>query len=151
MIYEPSGSPKHAVALFDANDDTAEMVQRMLAASGYRCLVGCLFSDLKKGRIDFARYLAQHHPEVVIFDIAPPYVENWHFLKSLRDSKAMHGRGLVLTTTNAQRLAQAVGEDSEAFDIVGKPYGLQQISLAIDAALMRARRPTLAEVRVGLS
>ena len=92
----------------------------------------------EKGRIDFGRYLGALDPEVVIFDISPPYTENWHFFKALRDGKAMEGRGLVLTTTNKERLDETVGQDSEAIEIVGKPYDLGQIKLAIHAALKRA-------------
>jgi DNA-binding response OmpR family regulator len=129
---------KPVIALFNASDDTVDMVQRMLDASGFSCLVGCHFADLKKGRIDFARYVGERQPEVVIFDISPPYLENWVFFKSLRDGKAMDGRGLVLTTTNKQRLDETVGQDSEAFEVVGKPYDLDQIKVAIHAALKRA-------------
>ena len=134
------------VALFNASDDTVEMVQRMLDASGFNCLVGCHFADLKKGRIDFDRYLGQYEPEVVIIDISPPYMENWHFFKTLRTDKAIEGRGLVLTTTNKERLDEVVGSDSEAVEIVGKPYDLEQIKVAIHAALTLAlerKRPSL--------
>lgn len=89
--------------------------------------------------IDFARYLGQYEPDVVIFDISPPYLENWEFYKTLRYSKAMAGRGLVLTTTNKERLDETMGQDSEAVEIVGKPYDLDQIKVAIHAALKRAR------------
>ena len=130
---------RQVVALFNASDDTVEMVQRMLDASGFDCLVGCHFADLKKGTIDFARYLGEHEPQVVIFDISPPYKENWDFFKTLRDGTAMAGRGLVLTTTNKERLDETVGRDSEAFEIVGKPYDLDQIKGAMRAALERAR------------
>jgi DNA-binding response OmpR family regulator len=128
---------KQVVALFNASDDTVEMVQRMLDASGFQCLVGCHFADLKKGNVDIARYLAQHQPEVVIFDISPPYLENWRFFQTLIESKAIEGRALVLTTTNKARLDEAVGKDSEAFEIVGKPYDLDQIKGAIQATLKR--------------
>jgi DNA-binding response OmpR family regulator len=125
------------VALFNASDDTVEMVQHMLRASDVQCIIGCHFSDLKKGRIDFARYVREHDPQVVIFDISPPYEENWHFFKTLRDDHVMQGRGLVLTTTNRQRLDEAVGSDSDALEIVGKPYDLAQIKDAIVAAMKR--------------
>jgi DNA-binding response OmpR family regulator len=128
---------RKVVALINASDDTVEMVQRMLDASGFNCLIGCHFSDVKKGRVDFARYLGQHDPDVVIFDISPPYKENWDFFKTLRDAKAMEGRGLVLTTTNKARLDETVGKDSDAFEVVGKPYDLDQIKLAIQAAEKR--------------
>jgi len=138
MIQSATPLSKHVVALFNASDDTVEMVRRMLDASGLDCLVGCHFSDLKKGVIDFARFLDEHDPEVVILDISPPYAENWEFFKTLRDSKAMAGRGLVVTTTNKDRLDETVRKDSEAFEIVGKPYDLDQINAAIHAALKRA-------------
>jgi DNA-binding response OmpR family regulator len=140
MTLSVSSRTKQVVALFNASDDTVEMVQRMLDASGFDCLIGCHFSDLKKGRIDFARYLGQHDPDVVIFDISPPYKENWDFFKTLRDAKEMEGRGLVLTTTNKARLDETVGKDSAAFEVVGKPYDLDQITVAIHAAERRPAR-----------
>ena len=100
---------KQVVALFNANDDTVEMVQRMLSAADFECLVGCRFADLKKGVVDFSQYVAKTNPEVVIFDISPPYVENWAFYKTLCETQAMAGRGLVLTTTNKDRLDEVVG------------------------------------------
>jgi DNA-binding response OmpR family regulator len=129
---------KQVVALFNASDDTVDIVQRMLDASGFSCLVACHFADLKKGTVDFSEYLRKHNPRVVIIDISPPYDENWRFFKSMRDAKAMKGRGLVLTTTNKERLDEAVGKDSMALEIVGKPYDLEQIQTAITSALRRA-------------
>lgn len=139
MTHATAARVKQVVALFNASDDTVDIVQRMLDASGFNCLVGCHFTDLKKGSVDFGRYLTKHEPDVVIFDISPPYMENWHFFKTLRDNEAMKGRGLVLTTTNKERLDETVGADSGAFEIVGKPYDLDQIKTAIQAALTRAR------------
>ena len=127
------------VALVNASDDTVDMVQRMLGATGVECLVGCRFADLKRGTVDFGRFVTKHRPDVVIFDISPPYAENWDFFKTLRDGAAMAGRGLVLTTTNKMRLDETVGDDSEAFEIVGKPFDLDQIKSAIHAALARVR------------
>ena len=139
VIKTAPAAAKQVVALFNASDDTVDMVQRMLGASGLHCLVGCHFTDLKKGAVDFVRYMARHEPDVLIFDISPPYLENWQFFKTLRDGKAMNGRGLVVTTTNKDRLDEAVGADSEAIEIVGKPYDLDQIKEAIHASLKRAR------------
>jgi DNA-binding response OmpR family regulator len=135
-----------AVALFNASDDTVDMVQRMLSASGIHCLAECHFADLKKGNVDFGQFLAKHDPQVVIFDISPPYVENWAFFKTLRSARTMEGRGLVLTTTNKDRLDEVVGADSTALEIVGKPYDLRQITAAITAAL---RTPDVAGRETG--
>jgi hypothetical protein len=49
MTQTASMRTKQVVALFNASDDTVDMVQRMLDVSGFNCLIGCHFSDLKKG------------------------------------------------------------------------------------------------------
>ena len=126
------------VALFNASDDTVEMVQRMLGAANVLCLVNCRFADLRKGVVDFGSYLREHDPHVVVVDISPPYEQNWAFFRTLRDDPAMTGRGLVLTTTNKNRLDELVGSDSHAIEIVGKPYDLLQIKTAIDLAVEKA-------------
>jgi hypothetical protein len=105
----PKSAAKSVVALFNSSDDTVDMVRRMLDASGsgFATLIGCRLADLKKGRVDFERYVALH-------------------------------QGLVLTTTSKDRLDETVGRDSEALEIVGKPYDLRQIESAIRAAMKRA-------------
>ena len=135
-----SSATPSVVALFNASDDTVEMVQRMLDASGIHCLVNLRFADLRKGVVDLGKYLREHDPQVVIIDISPPYEQNWAFFRTLRDDAAMRGRGLVLTTTNKDRLDEVVGNDSLAIEVVGKPYDLEQIKTAISNALEQARR-----------
>jgi DNA-binding response OmpR family regulator len=129
--------PPPIVSLFNASDDTVEMVKRMLETTGICCLTSCRFADLRKGNIDFNAYLRTCNPAVVIFDISPPYIENWEFFKTMRDSIGMEKRGLVLTTTNKLRLDEIIGNNSKAIEIVGKPYDLQQIYDAIERALRK--------------
>jgi DNA-binding response OmpR family regulator len=130
--------PPPVVVLINASDDTVDMVSRMLDVKGICCLTTCHFADLRKGIIDFDEYLINNNPAVVIFDISPPYMENWKFFRSMRDSQAMKARGIVLTTTNKMRLDEIVGNDSHAIEVVGKPYDLQQISDAIETALRKS-------------
>jgi DNA-binding response OmpR family regulator len=132
------------VALFNASDDTIDMVQKLLTASGSnQTLISCHFADLKKGIVDFGRYMDKHNPEVVIFDLSPPYDENWHFFKTMRDAKTMKGRGVVLTTTNKNRLDEVLGEDSHALEVVGWPKDLQQIDAAIKSETRKAETARL--------
>src|ERR1700731_1194825 len=133
------------VALFNASDDTIDMIQTLLKqAGGAQSLVWCHFADLKKGVVDFKRYLNKHNPEVVIFDISPPYDENWQFFKTMRDSEAMKGRGCVLTTTNKNRLDEVLGSDSHALEVVGRTKDLELIRAEIAAQTLKAREARLA-------
>jgi hypothetical protein len=142
-----SGSSRTAqgiVALFNASDDTIDMVQKLLTASGReQVLIWCHFADLKKGIVNFEKYMEKHNPEVVIFDISPPYDENWRFFKTMRDAKTMRGRGIVLTTTNKNRLDEVLGEDSNALEVVGRSKDLKQIDDAIQAETAKAEAARL--------
>jgi DNA-binding response OmpR family regulator len=132
------------VALFNASDDTIDMVQKLLTAAGSeQTLIWCHFADLKKGIVDFGRYMDKHNPEVVIFDLSPPYDENWRFFKTMRDANTMKGRGMVLTTTNKARLDEVLGEDSHALEVVGRAKDLQQIDAAIKAETRKAETARL--------
>jgi hypothetical protein len=137
---KPLNVREEIVVLFNASDDTVDMVQKVLKAAGNdQTLVGCRFADVKKGVVDFAAFVSQHNPEVVVFDLSPPYDENWHVFVTMRDSEAMKGRGLVLTTTNKDRLDEVVGDDSRALEVVGRPKDLHEIETAIRDATREVR------------
>jgi hypothetical protein len=142
----PKSTAQGIVALFNASDDTVDMVQRLLTSAGdAQSLIWCHFADLKKGIVDFDKYMEKHNPEVVIFDISPPYDENWKFFKTMRDHETMQGRGMILTTTNKNRLDEVLGEDSRALEIVGKAKDLREIDHAIKSETHKAetaRMPT---------
>src|SRR5580704_19396514 len=131
-MFHSTKTAEGIVALFNASDDTIDMIQSLLTTSGRnQTLIWCHFADLKKGIVDFAKYMEKHNPEVVIFDLSPPYDENWKFFKTMRDDKMMNGRGMVLTTTNKDRLDEVLGEDSLALEVVGRSTDLRQIDAAI--------------------
>jgi hypothetical protein len=108
------------------------MVHKLLVDLGDgQSLIWCHFADLKRGIVVFEKYMQKHNPELVIFDISPPYDENWTFFKTMRANKIMTGRGSVLTTTNKLRLDEIIGEDSRALEIVGLKDDLDSIQAAI--------------------
>jgi DNA-binding response OmpR family regulator len=129
---KPMQTAPGVVALFNASDDTIDMIQTILKRGGSaQTLVWCHFADLKKGIVDFVKYVHKHDPEVVVFDISPPYHANWEFYKTMRDAGTMSGRGSVLTTTNKARLDEVLGTDSHALEIVGNPEDLNRIEVEI--------------------
>ena len=141
------GEDVGVVALFNASDDTIDMVKGLLAEidEGHT-LVWCHFADLKKGVVNFQKCMEKHDPDLVIFDISPPYDENWTYFKTMRDSRIMKGRGTVLTTTNKSRLDAVLKEDSMALEVVGLPEDLKLIKDAIQkesARVSPARRATV--------
>jgi DNA-binding NtrC family response regulator len=131
-----------AIAVLNSSDDTVEMLRACLQQEGYTAVVTAHIEDIKRGRLDFMAFLAEHDPGVLIYDIAIPYEDNWKFLQLLMSSEEMQGRRVVMTTTNKRVLESFVGK-TEAIEIHGKPYDLREIVQSVKAAAaVVARRGT---------
>lgn len=125
------------VALFNGNPDVLALVGRLLASAGFE-VVSALIPDVRDGRLDVNRMMAQHEPAVVVYDIAAPYEENWAMLHQLR-ATAMRDRRFVITSANPARVERLAGRDERIFEIVDQPLDLDNIVHAVKEAA-RARR-----------
>jgi CheY-like chemotaxis protein len=127
------------VAIFNASDDTVEMLSVLLSVRGFVSLTGEV-DKVKSGEVDFIAFLEQHQPDAMIWDIAPPYDRNWHFYKMIRALRPLERCAIVLTTTHLRHLNELAGETVEAIEIVGKPYDLNAIVDAVERAIEARRR-----------
>jgi hypothetical protein len=128
-----SGPP--VVAILNSNDDTVEMLRMMIESEGM-VAVSAHVSDLRRGQFDFAGFLAEHDPRVIIYDVIPPYDRSWAFFQHLRAMPTMQGRRFVLTSTNPERVMQIAEPAQPVYEIIGKPYDLQVIVDAVKQALL---------------
>jgi CheY-like chemotaxis protein len=127
-----------AVAVINSNEDTVEMLRACLQQNGFTAVPTGHVTGIRNGRTDFLKFIEEHNPAVIVYDVSIPYEENWRFLHLLMSSEAMKGRKVVVTTTNKRVLEQLVGEKTDAHEIVGKPYDLQAIVDTVQRAAGRA-------------
>lgn len=125
------------VAIFNTSDDVVELLRIVIEQAGFAAVSGHI-DDIKKGPLDLRGFIEQHDPKVIVYDIAPPYDRNWQFLEHLRSRPPLAGRQFVLITTNPTRVRDVVGTAENIFEIIGKPFDLDQIVKAIKEA-SRAR------------
>jgi CheY-like chemotaxis protein len=118
------------VAVLNSNEDVVEMLRSLLEGAGFNTVTGRV-PELKRGEEDLIAFLKTHNPDVIIYDIAPPYHENWNFLKLVLDTDVAKGRKFVLTTANERLLREAAGKDIEVFEIAEKPDNLNAILTAV--------------------
>ena len=124
---------KPVIAVFNSSNDTVDLLRTVLEEQGFQTVAGHI-PDLKKGELDLVAFIQHHAPSVIVYDISPPYDANWTFLRLVRSSEPVRDRRFVITTTNKPALDKLVGA-TEAIEIIGKPYDLQQVVAAVRSAL----------------
>jgi len=127
------------VAIFNTSPDLVDMLRSVFEVAGF-VVVSVLTYQIREGDVDIETFLRQHQPDVVVYDIAPPYEPNWRLFEHVCRIPSMRECRIILTSTNAARLAELVGVNRHVYEIVGKPVDLDEI---VDAVREAAHaRPT---------
>ena len=130
----PSHRKPPVVAVLNSNDDTVEMLRMMLEHEGM-VAVSAHVDDIRRGVFDFSGFLSEHNPQVIIFDVVPPYDRCWLMLEHLRNIPSTSGKRWVITSTNPQRVKEIAHAEDPVYEIIGKPYDLQIIVDAVKKAM----------------
>ncbi len=123
------------VAVFNNDEFLLDALAEGLRLAGIQS--ACyLIEDLKSGKRDFARAIADSQADVVLYDLTPPFDRNWEFLQTIREgARASAGDvPVVLTTSNKSALQEFLGLQNIT-EFVGKPYELQEVVRALQARL----------------
>src|SRR5918996_6569682 len=137
MLGKPHKPP--VVAIFNSNDDLVELLRQLLEQAGFVTVTGHI-DDVRRGELDLVNFVKQHQPNVIVYDLVPPYDRSWNYLYLLRDSEPLRGRPFVLTSVNAARAIEVVGQSEMVYEVIGKPLDLDQVIMAVKEA--SKARPT---------
>ncbi|MDP9310378.1 MAG: response regulator [Chloroflexota bacterium] len=124
---------KPLVAVLDTSEDFMNVVTEVLDMEGYATVADFLI-EFRRGKKDILSFLAAHQPDVIIYDIALPYQENWQFFKYVRELVGKDCR-FVVVTTNKKVLDELVGEETNSLEIIGKPFDLDALLGAVQTSV----------------
>jgi DNA-binding response OmpR family regulator len=124
------------IAVVNSSEDTVDMLRVLLEREGWEVATAHV-DDIKRGRTDIVQLMESRDPRVVIWDISPPYEQNWAFLRLLRTSRVMDERTIIVTTTNKPALERFVGP-TDAIEIFTKPYDVDLLIESIGRLLKPA-------------
>jgi hypothetical protein len=128
----PEGQP--VVAVINTSVETGDILQEVLADEDFATAVAFAY-EFKRGERDLYAFFAEHRPSVVIWDIALPYVENWHYFRDhVLSLGLLPERCFVCTTMNKSILDVLVGP-TPTFELIGRPADLEVIVDAVRRAL----------------
>ena len=136
MAKTHAGSGPHVAAVINTTPDVVDLLKDALEQAGLLVVTGYTH-DIRDGELDLQSFLATHRPDVIVYDVAPPYDRNWAFLQHLR-STALSGYRFVLTTVNRRYVEALVGRDERVYEVVGKAEDLGSVVQAVREAV-RAR------------
>jgi DNA-binding NtrC family response regulator len=102
---EVASRPQHTVALVNPSVDTSEMLRCALEGSRFRTvsLVPPASSD---GTAQILAFLQRHVPDVVLYDIPPPYDLSWSVLMRVCSHWDAGACSIIVTTTNRARVEE---------------------------------------------
>jgi DNA-binding NtrC family response regulator len=126
-----------AVAVINSTPDIVDMLRTAIEYAGF-VVVTALTFEVRGGRVNLDQFIAQHEPVVIVYDVAPPYEANWRLFEHIAAMPIMRGRQFVLTSTNARHVTALAGREHHIYEVIGKPFDLDEIVRAVKEA-SRAR------------
>jgi CheY-like chemotaxis protein len=125
-----SQTPPVVAAIFNTSPDIVDLLRRAFEPAGI-VTVSVLTHQIREGVVDVEGFLRQHNPDVVVYDIAPPYDANWQLFEHICRMEVMRKRPVVVTSINPRHVEQLAGKDEKVYEVVGKPLDLDQIVRAV--------------------
>lgn len=93
--------------------------------------------EIKHRMIKLSELIKSSQPNLIIYDIALPYEENWNFFKKMRESSLLKDCKVILTTTNKHILESLVGP-TDTLEIIGKPFDLDILLKLVKSKLKKS-------------
>ena len=125
------------VAIINTSEDIVTMLSLFFASEGFQPVAGFV-ADFRAGRPTLAAFLEEHNPAVILWDIGLPYASNWAYFQEASAHSVVTGHQFVLTTTNKRALEALVGPTA-THALLGKPYELDEVLVAVQQAAATAR------------
>jgi DNA-binding NtrC family response regulator len=123
-----------SVAVINSTTDIVDILRVALEQAGL-VVVTAMTNEVRDGEVDVDRFISQHDPRVIVYDVAPPYDANWHLFQHVASMPVMQGRQFVITSTNSRQLERIAAPQQHVYEIVGKSEDVGRIVQAVKEAL----------------
>jgi CheY-like chemotaxis protein len=127
---------RSTIVVLNSNDDLLVLLAEIGEAAGFD-IVTAHTMEVGPEPEAIRAFLRRHNPKVVVYDVSPPYPENWTLYREVHEGESESGsrRQFVVTTPNKDALEQHVGP-TVAIELVGDKADRAVIAEAIQRAML---------------
>ena len=118
------------IAILNSNEDVLDIMSRFLKAEGFVTATLNLV-HVKSGEVEICSFFEKHNPQVIVYGIAFPYLENLRQWQNLKQIKGCADRDFILTTPNLDALKDAANHNIDAFQLVDEHTDLRNVISAV--------------------
>ena len=123
------------VAVFNSSDDLIEMLRIAFERENF-VVLSAHVSEVRRGTIDLKSLIEQHKPNVIVYDLIPPYDRQWQFLDHLRQTSPLNRIPFVITSCNEKAARELGGRDELVHEVLGRPF---DVAALVDAVRRAAK------------
>jgi len=113
------------IGVLNSTEDVIDLLTELLEGEGY-AVRAAYIPDFKRGRGDLAAWLGDLAPTAILYDIPPPYDQNWAFYQRTCALPQARRHRFIITTTNKVILEGLAGP-TDAIELIGRPFDLGEI------------------------
>jgi CheY-like chemotaxis protein len=121
------------VAVFNSSDDMVELLRILFERHGFVVVTGHI-SAVRRGELDLNAFVEQHKPDVVVYDLIPPYDRQWRFLDHLRQMSPLKEIPFVISSSNAAATRELAERDEQVIEVLGRPFEYDALVAAVRRA-----------------
>jgi CheY-like chemotaxis protein len=127
-MVKPSHVLPRSLKLAILND--SRQVLKLLADWFEECGHDCstaVVADMPEAHTQIAQFISSQKPNVVVYDVAMPYVSSWDLLGVVREMPLMKTQKFVVTSPNKRELDHAVGQKTSVVELTGRRSDLERL------------------------
>jgi CheY-like chemotaxis protein len=124
---------RRVVAIFYSSEALVPLLRTMFEDAQYVAVLSHV-DDVKRGHLDLVSFVQQHQPDVVVYDLIPPFPAHWQFVDHLREDSPLKNVPFVLTSANAAAATELAGRDEPVQEILGQPSDVDALLKAVTRA-----------------
>lgn len=124
---------KIKVAVLNTSEEITSVLSELMIEHGFDTCDMFTYK-FKNGEVDFGEFIQENKPDVILYDIALPYKENYLLFQKLSAKEIVKDILIILTTTNKDAL-ESIVKVTGVFEIVGKPFDLKELTEKVKKAV----------------